>query len=700
MGRVKLTKVRPRAGMVADDLDRVTEEILSRLTLGEKIHFMSGSRKNKLRFMIDRYQYNYHPWIAGGSRRFGIPPVKFCDGPRGVVCGHSTSFPVAMARAAGWDPELETEIGEAIGREIRAHNGNYFGGVCINLLRHPAWGRAQETYGEDPYLLGEMGAALTRGVQKHNVMACIKHYAANSIENCRFRVDVRMDERTLREVYLPHFKRCIEEGAASVMGAYNKFRGDYCCQNSYLLQDILKNEWGFTGFVISDFFWGVRDTVKAAANGLDIEMPITNFYGRKLKMAVRQGLVAESSIDEAVRRIIRTVLKFTLAPDPQEYPEDLIACREHRELAQRAAENSMVLLKNKSITGARAILPLNGEKIKRLAVLGELATVANTGDDGSSCVRPPYVVTILDGLRQRLGEEAVVYSDGKDLEKAKEAARTADAVLIVAGYRHNEEGEQIYNLEEQRRRRVAATGGDRESLALKERDLALIDAVTPLNENSIVVLIGGSAITMEEWKEKAAAILMAWYPGMEGGHALTRVLLGEVNPSGKLPFTIPVNGSDLPFFDDHADAIEYGYYHGYTLFDRQGLRAAFPFGFGLSYTTFAYSNLRVKTKTGADSLLVSFDLENTGDRAGAEVAQVYIGLEQSTADRPVKLLKGFKKIFLKPGEKQQVTIAVKYTDLAWYNPKTKKWEIEEMEYTAYAGGSSRPEDLLTAKFRL
>jgi beta-glucosidase len=695
----KPAKIRLRPGMTTAEINRVTEEILPRLTLDEKVYFMSGSIMNKYRFMIDR-KYNYHPWVAGGSRRFGIPPVKFCDGPRGVVCGHSTCFPVAMARAASWDPGLETEIGDAIGKEVRAHKGNYFGGVCINLLRHPAWGRAQETYGEDPHLLGEMGAALVRGVQKHNVMACVKHYAANSIENSRFRVDVRMDERTLREVYLPHFKRCVDEGAASVMGAYNKFRGEHCCQNSYLLKDILKNEWGFAGFVISDFFWGVRDTVKAANNGLDIEMPVTNCYGRKLVEAVRQGLVAETAIDEAVRRIIRTVLKFNLAPDPQKYPKELIACREHRALAQRAAEESMVLLKNQSGAGDRPVLPLDGTKIKKLAVLGELATAPNIGDYGSSCVHPSHVVTILEGLQQRLGAEAVLYCDGKDLEAAKEAARTADAVIIVAGYRPNEEGEQIYNVEEGTRppRGMEAPGGDRQRLTLYERDLRLIEAVTPVNKNSVVVLIGGSAIIMEEWKEKAAAILMAWYPGMEGGHALARILFGEVNPSGKLPFTIPAREEDLPFFNDRIDAIDYGYYHGYTLFEKQGLRAAFPFGFGLSYTSFAYSNLRVET--GDDALLVSFDLENTGDRAGAEIAQVYIGLEQSAVDRPVKLLKGFKKVFLQPGEKKQVTIAVKYADLAWYNPEKKAWEIEKMDYTAYAGGSSRPEDLLATKFSL
>lgn len=689
MSRVLLEK-----GMPAAEIDRAAEEILSRLTLDEKIYFMSGSWINARWFIRDGFKYNYRPWLAGGAKRLGVPPVKFCDGPRGVVSGRSTCFPVAMARGASWDTGLEVRVGEAIGREIRAHGGNYFGGVCINLLRHPAWGRAQETFGEDPHHLGEMGAALTRGVQKHNVMACVKHYAANSIENCRFRVDVRMDERTLREVYLPHFKRCIDAGAASVMGAYNKLRGVHCCHNKYLLKDILKEEWRFTGFTLSDFIWGVKDTVEAANSGMDIEMPFTRFFGRKLKRAVRKGLVAERTIDEAVRRIVRTVLKFTLAVDPQEYGKDLIAFPEHRELAREAAEKSMVLLKNRD-----QALPFDRDKVRKLAVIGELATAPNIGDYGSSRVRPPYVVTILEGLRAYLEEGAeVIYCAGRDLEEAKEAARAADAAVIVAGYRHNDEGEQVLNLKKNKKVKRSPYGGDRPSLSLKEKDEVLINAVAPQNDRCAVVLIGGSAIVMEAWKESAPAILMAWYPGMEGGAALARVLFGEANPGGKLPFTVPVNPADLPFFDDQAVEIEYGYYHGYTLFDKQDLAAAFPFGFGLSYTTFAYSNLQVKPLP--DRFSAAVEVQNTGTRAGEEIVQLYVGLENSHVDRPIKILKGFTRVPLLPGESKTVTLVVRYADLAWYNPSRGAWEIEEKDYKIFVGPSSRQEELLAARLSI
>ncbi len=687
-----MSQVHLKKGMSPEEIARAAEEIVSLLTLDEKIRFMSGSIMNARYFIRDRFKYNYRPWIAGGSKRFGVPQVKFCDGPRGVVSGRSTCFPTAMGRGAAWDTGLEERVGEAIGKEIRAHGGNYFGGVCINLLRHPAWGRAQETFGEDPHHLGEMGAALVRGVQRQNVMACIKHYAANSIENCRFRVDVRMDERTLREVYLPHFKRCIDEGATSVMSAYNKLRGIHCCHHTYLQKDILKGEWGFTGFTLSDFIWGVKDALEAANGGMDIEMPFTRFFGRKLKKAYRKGLVVERTIDEAVLRIIRTVLKFTLAPDSQEYQKSLIACPEHRELAKETAEKSMVLLKN-----AGNVLPFDRGKVKKLAVIGELAKAPNIGDYGSSRVRPPYIITILEGLQAYLGDGTeVTYCDGKDLEKARTAARAADAVVIVAGYKHNEEGEQVLNLKKNKKVKQSPYGGDRKSITLKEAEETMINAVAPENGCCAVVLIGGSAIVMEQWKEQVPAILMAWYPGMEGGSAVARLLFGDISPGGKLPFTIPVKAADLPFFDDQADEIEYGYYHGYTLFEKQGLKAAFPFGFGLSYTTFAYSNLRVESKDGA--VTATFDLANTGDRAGAEATQLYIGLENSAVDRPVKILKGFTKVFLEPKEKQTVYITVKYEELAWYNPDCKEWEVEQMNYTLYVGPSSRTEDLLQADF--
>jgi len=681
--------------MSAGEIEQSVDIIISRLKLKEKIYLISGNLDTILAFIIDGFKYNYRPWKAGGLKRWGIPPVKFVDGPRGVVCGRSTCFPVAMARGASWDKELEERIGQAIGREIRAHGGNYFGGVCINLLRHPAWGRAQETYGEDPYLLGEMGAALTRGVQHHNVMACVKHYAANNIENSRFQIDVRMDERTLREVYLPHFRRCIEEGAFSVMGAYNKFHGEYCCENPYLLRTILKEEWNFDGFTLSDFLWGVRDAIKAINAGMDLEMPFTRHYKKgKVKKAVREGLIKEETIDEAVKRILRKLVEITVAEDPQEYDRVLIACDRHVRLAREAAEKSMVLLKNEG-----GLLPLDKKRIKKLALIGELAEEVNLGDHGSSRVRPPYVVTIREGLQSHLVNNLeLLHCDGKNLEEARDTARQADAVIVVAGYRHNDEGEYIINVDSKKRKTKIPLGGDRQSIALKQEDINLINAVAPQNANTVVTLICGSAITMEEWKDNVPAILMGWYHGMEGGHALARILFGEVNPSGKLPFTIPARESDLPYFHPELEEIECNYYHGYTLLDKQGIEAAFPFGFGLTYTNFEYSNLQVEAVEGVVKAV--FELENTGDRAGEEIVQLYIGLENSAVERPGKILRGFKKVYLAPEEKTTITMEVSEGDLAWYNPDSKAWEVENMEYKLYVGPSSRQEKMLVAGFEL
>lgn len=682
-----------KKGMTREEVDAYVEPVLSELSLEKKISLMSGPGMNKLRmawsFLACR-QVTRRPMPAGGIERFGIPPVKFSDGPRGVVAGNATCFPVSMARGASWDPGLEERIGEAIGREIRALGGNYFGGVCINLLRHPAWGRAQETYGEDPYLLGEMGAALVRGVQAHNVMACVKHYALNSIERARFKVDVQADERTLREVYLPHFKRCIEEGAASVMGAYNKFRGEHCCQNTYLLTDILRSEWGFDGFVTSDWIWGVRDTVKAAQSGLDIEMPWPKFYGKKLWQAVKSGQVKVETIDRAARNILRKVVEFTSAPDREAYAKGLVNCQTHIDLALEAAEKSIVLLKN---TGQ--LLPFSRQAVKRLAVIGRLAAQENTGDHGSSRVFPPYTVTALRGLQDYLGDaDRVLYADGSDLAQAQETAASADAVVVVVGYDYRDEGEYIgdrFN-----------NGSDRVSLCLHREDERLVEAVARANARCAVLLVGGSAIVMEAWKEHVPAIVMSWYGGQEGGRAIARALFGEVNPGGKLPFTIPRDPGALPFFDPDADEIEYGYYHGYTLFDKEGTEPAFPFGFGLSYTSFTYGQVGLEeTEIAPDGkTMVSVDVTNTGDHAGAEVVQVYTGYVGSAVERHAKDLRGFQRVYLEPGETRAVRIPLKARSLATYDVETGEWVVEPIVYKVLVGSSSSAADLQEVKLRV
>ena len=345
-----------------ETIERFVDGIIPQLTLEEKIGIMSGqvTEKKLLDDLFILGHYNVKPYPTLAVERLGIPNMRFIDGPRGVVAGSSTCFPVSMARGASFDRDLEEKIGEAIGAEIRAQGGNYFGGVCINLMRNPRWGRSQECYGEDQYHMGEMGAALTRGVQKHNVMACIKHFALNSIENARFKADVYTDKRTLHEVYLPHFKRCIDEGAASVMGAYNKVLGEQASESAFLLKKILRDKWGFEGFTISDFLWAVKDAVKAVTSGMDIEMPCFCRYDEDLPKAIKNGEISEEELDVSVRNILNTILFFETRRDPQEYEPNVISCPEHIAIAKRAAEESMVLLKNEG-----CVLPFKKIKLKR-----------------------------------------------------------------------------------------------------------------------------------------------------------------------------------------------------------------------------------------------------------------------------------------------------------------------------------------------
>ena len=674
----------------AAERERRVRELLSRMTLEEKVGQMSCSTPLYWQaVMVARY--NYKTYDSGGNPRLGIPAIRFSDGPRGVTVGHSTCFPVALARGAAWDPALEERVGSAIGVEARARGANYFGGVCINLLRHPGWGRAQETFGEDPFLLGALGVAMIRGLQRH-LMACAKHFACNSIEESRFFVDVKVDERTLREIYLFHFQRCVEAGVASVMSAYNQVNGRLCGHNPHLLRDILKRDWKFDGFVISDFVWGVKDTAAAANAGLDLEMPLVRFYGRKLYKAVRQGRVPEAAIDEAVTRILRQKDRFARVGDPAGYHRSQVACAEHTKLALEAARKSIVLLKNEN-----AVLPLDRKKLKTLAVIGQLAKKANLGDVGSSRVRPPYTVTPLQGIRQKCGGAIkVVNGSGANLPEARRIAREADVVIVVAGLTWKEEGEFLPLP-------VVKFGGDRIDLRLPPGQEELIKAAAEENKRCIVVLEGGSAIITEAWKDKVAAMLMAWYPGMEGGNAIAEVLFGEVNPSGKLPILFPQSPEQLPHFDNRARQIEYGFYHGYRKFDKEGLEPAFPFGFGLSYTSYQYGNLRLSEESIGQSgkLIVRVDVTNVGDRAGEEVVQLYVGYHGSKVDRSVKELKGFCRVALQPGETKTVTLELRAQDLAYYNMNTNAWEVEEIEYTAWVGPSSRPEDLqLRETFRI
>jgi beta-glucosidase len=701
----------------SEQIEIKARELLSQLTLDEKLAMMDGDTP----FWVGLAEmmsggYGNHPWDAGVNARLGIPGIRFADGPRGVVMDGATTFPVSMARGAAWDVALEERIGDVIGRELRALGATFYGGVCINLLRHPAWGRAQETYGEDPCHLGEMGAALTRGVQRH-AMACAKHYALNSMENARFTVNVSIRPRALHEIYLAHFKRVVEEGVAAVMSAYNSVNREWCGQNKDLLTDILKEQWGFQGFVLTDFIFGMRDAFKAVLAGQDLEMPFQMQYHQHLNDLVQTGEVPPERIDDAVLRLLRQQLRLIR---PGAYNVAQVGCEHHRALAREAAEKSIVLLQN---TGN--LLPL--KTFQKIAVIGRLADIPNTGDDGSSNTRPAYVVTPLEGIRAALeGRVEVLHDDGHDLDHAKTIAQSADAVILVVGYNHKDEGEflapdTIQDLAflfplpspdelsivqgfmagmTEQPEDAFLSGGDRDSLTLHPEDEALIQAVAAVNPKTIGVVMGGSAVIMEAWRERIPAILMLWYPGMEGGHALADILLGRVNPSGKLPLSIPRRVEDLPFFDRVATEIEYDLWHGYRKLERDGNAPAFPFGFGLSYTHYRYDNLTLTQNqlTASDILHASLEISNIGDYPGEEVVQLYVSALGSRVERAPKELKAFTRVSLLPGETKTVQFSLPISRLAYYDEAQADFVVEPLEYELYVGAHSLDPHALKTRF--
>ena len=704
-----MTDHHPRKGMTPAEIDTAINEILAEATLAEKVGMMSGKG------FFEQYKQTGGTWGAhayragGGIERLNVPALYFSDGPRGVARGNSTCFPCSMARGASFDVDLEHRIGQVMGIEARAQDATLSGAVCINLLRHPAWGRAQETYGEDPHLLGEMGAALGTGIQTHNVVATVKHFALNSMENARFKVDVTIDERTLHEIYLPHFKRGLDAGVATVMSAYNKMNGEYCGQNRHLLTDILRGEWGFDGFVHSDWVFGVYKPYGAAA-GLDVENPEPMVFGEKLIAAVEAGHVEPQVIDDACRRILRVIYRFACAEDPLEaYPLSLVASEPHRALALEAAEKSAVLLEN---DGA---LPLKRANISKLAVLGRLAAIENTGDFGSSRVRPPYVVTALEGLKRYLGEDAIVAGDEADLAAAERAARECDASVVVVGYTADDEGEYIpgdislgQDGSEASEEAVAAQneigggrpsrGGDRSILGLKAEQIALIRAAAKAGKPVIVVMVAGSAVMVEEWREEASAILQTFYSGMEGGTALAHLLFGDVSPSGRLPFTVARDVHHYPFFDRDADAIEYGYWHGYAKLEHDGVEPRYAFGHGLSYGDFSYRGLKVRK--ASTSVQVSVAVRNNGSMAGDDVVQVYAGYPGTVRPRAAKALKAFGRVTLQPGETKVVRLEIPIESLRYRDPATYSWRLETGSHKIMVARSATDANPLVATIDL
>ena len=693
-----------RAGRTSPD--HAARTLLARLDDAERLWLLDGDTPLWRGVREMSRAYNAEPIVAGAVPRLGIPGIRFSDGPRGVVMGRSTSFPVAIARAATWDVDLERRVGEAIGAEARAQGATLFAGVCVNLLRHPGWGRAQECYGEDPVLTAAMGVAATRGVRRH-VMACVKHFACNSIEESRFVVDVEVDEATLHEVYLPHFRAVVDAGADAVMSAYNSVDGEWAGQNRALLTGVLRDEWRFDGFVMTDFVWGLRDPVASLSAGQDLEMPFRQQRARALPSALRDGRLPLADVDRSCLRLLAAQLRHAATLEAAPSP-DVVAGDAHRALAREVAVRAAVLLRNEPVDGA-PVLPLDPVSAGRVAVLGRLADAANLGDVGSSQVRPPSTCSIAAGLREALGADRVVHRDGADPGAAVAAARACGTAVVVVGLTPADEGEATLALAPEAvallgppldRPLVASAvsrllaggalrdrrgGGDRRDLGLDNDQVALVRAVAAANPRTVVVLVGGSAITMEPWRGDVPAILLAWYPGMEGGRAVADVLLGDVEPGGRLPFVIPVDAAHLPPFDPAARRVRYDRWWGQRRLDRDGRDPAYPLGFGLGYTTFELTRLELdRDDDGSVAGVVS--LRNTGRRRGATVVQLYA--QDRTAAARVRRLCGFLRVEADPGESREARVPV---DLGPVSRREGpgRWPREPGEWHLVAGQHAR-----------
>ena len=694
------------------------QALLGELTTAEKLALLAGTTPfwAGMAAIALHDASHRHPWPAGAVPRLGIEGLGFVDGPRGVVLhGGATTFPVPVARGASWNAELEEQIGAAMAQEARSFGANWLAAVCVNLLRHPGWGRAQETYGEDPLHVGAMGAAMTRGIERHAV-ACIKHFALNSIDSCRFLVDVQVSRRALHELYLPHFRDCIEAGAGSVMSAYNRVNGQWCGEHPELLTRILKQRWGFQGFVLTDFIFGLHDGVAAFRAGQDLEMPFRMIGPGCLGEALAAGALPLERINDAVLRLLRIQLHVPAGT----YPPQLRRCGAHLALARTSARQSIVLLRNAQLSNGQAVLPLR--PLRSLAVIGALATTANLGDRGSSDTRPPpgAVITPLAGLRACRPDLPIAHDNGRHAGTAAALAGSHEAAVVIVGLDWRLEGEHIHpgdiapileqmpppdwlqevpiwpRLRPHWRRFTGLmawvtsfasaregghfAAGDRTALSLPAQQIELIQAVAAANPRTVVVVMGGGAVLCQGWDQLVPGLLLLWYPGEQGGHALAEVMFGQVSPSGRLPFAIPQREDQLPPFDPRATRINYDLWHGYRRLQHHGEAAAYPFGFGLSYSSFAISDLQATPPgvppAGPDTVILSVCLHNTGAMAAAEVVQVYAEPPGLLMERPRRSLVAFQRQHLRPGEEQHLCLTIPLRRLACFDAERDGFVLE------------------------
>jgi beta-glucosidase len=693
-------------------LEQRVEDALQRLTMEEKLKLCHAQSK----------------FSSSGVPRLGIPELWMSDGPHGIReevlwdewlgAGWTTdscmAFPALTCLAASWNTEMAALFGKSIGEEARYRKKDVLLGPGVNIYRTPLNGRNFEYMGEDPCLASTMVVPYVHGVQSNGVAACVKHFALNNQERYRSQVNVVVGDRALHEIYLPAFRAAVQEGGAwAIMGSYNRYRNQFCCHNQYLLNDILKRDWHFDGVVISDW-GGAHDTDQAAYNGLDLEMgtwtdgltwgqtdAYDNYYlARPLLEKIQSGEMSPQVVDDKVRRILRTMFRTVMNT---KRPWGSFGTEEHARAGREIAQEGIVLLKNE-----RNVLPVDLSRIRKIAVIGENAVKPMTIGGGSSSLKAKYEVSPLDGLKALVGDRAtIVYAEGyaspltarRDpplvvpngyvapdpallRQQALEAARDADIVLFFGGLNKYENQD--------------AEGDDRTDYHLLYGQDELISALAKAHKNLVVTLISGNAVAMP-WIKDVPAIVQGWYGGAESGNAIASVLLGDVNPSGKLPMTFAVQLEDYPSHslgEYPGDSIDVHYnegiYVGYRHFDRQKINPLFAFGHGLSYTTFRYgaASLSARTMTGNETITLSVPVSNIGRRAGKEVVQVYVGDEKSSLERPVKELKAFRKISLAPGEEQVVEFQLSVNDLKFYDDSRQEWVAEPGAFKVYVGSSS------------
>lgn len=698
-------------------LEERVEDALGRLTLEEKVALLHAQSK----------------FSSAGVARLGIPEIWTTDGPHGIrpevlwdkweqagwTNDSCVAFPALTCLAATWNPDMAQLYGRSIGEEARYRNKAVLLGPGVNIYRTPLNGRNFEYMGEDPYLASRMVVPYVQGVQQNGVAACVKHFALNNQEINRSTLDVVVDDRALYEVYLPAFKAAVQEGKAwAIMGSYNLYKGQHCCHNKYLLKDILKGEWGFDGVVISDW-GGTHDTEQAIANGLDLEFgtwtnglssgarnAYDNYYlAQPYLQRLKDGRASMDELDDKVRRVLRLAFRTVMNTGR---PWGSMRSPEHYAAARQIGEEGIVLLQNK-----HSVLPVDLTRIRKIAVIGENALKMMTVGGGSSSLKAQHEISPLEGIRRRVGDKAeVIYArgyvgdetgeyngvvTGQNLKETRSAAELkaeavkvaseADCVIFIGGL-NKSDGQDCENT-------------DRKDLSLPYGQDELIEALAGANANLIVVNISGNAVAMP-WAGKVAAIVQGWYLGSEAGTSLAAVLMGDVNPSGKLPFTFPARLEDVPAHSlgqysavrsKDVTTVQYneGIFVGYRWTDRQKkVQPLFSFGHGLSYTTFEYGKPVVdKREMKADEqLTVTVPVKNTGSREGKEVVQLYIRDKKSSVERPVKELKGFCKVSLKPGEEKEVSFTIDRSALSYFDAGSHQWMAEPGAFEAIVAASA------------